>query len=1098
MGYFKLIFRGLVYYRRTNLGVLLGAALGTAILVGALVVGDSVKYSLKQLAIKRLGQTDLAIFSADRFFTRSLAEDLDATAKFTATPILRLNGMVSQPGNGGQLNSIQVVGVTPGFWDFAPQPVKKTIDVGAAQVAINRQLAESLDVEVGDTILLKVQKPSLIPGDLALTAKAASVVGIRVQVQHILDAAQFGSFSLDTTQIIPPTAFIDHELLSKELNIADRANVMLVKVAGNDLEAPAATLNNALKEHLHLHDAGLRLVDLPESNQIELRSSRIFIAPEVANAAFAVDQSAKGVLTYFVNAFRSADRLTPYSFVSAPPPAAMKMDLAKDEILITDWLAADLGVEPGDQIDVDYYLPSEGQGLSEKTAEFQVAGIIPLDPQQQRRVPAIPGLTDTENCRDWDPGIPIELDRIRPEDEQYWDKYKSTPKAFFNLETAQRLWGNRFGEFTGIQFADVDRNALQEKLLAELHPASLGFVIQQVRTQQIQASQKSVDFGQLFIGLSFFIIVAALLITSLLFVFGIQQRSEEAGTLRAVGFLPRQVRRLFLGEGLCLAVAGALLGVAGGLLYNKIILYALATVWQSAVRTTAFQLQIRLVTVAGGAVLGIAAAYLAMWIPARKQGRLTIRELQQSDVMPGRAKKLPLPRISSFLALVTAAMTIGILVITDAGRGKTAAAAFFSAGSLALVSGLCACYAIFVQVERRMNPNQIGFIAIALKNATRRRARSVTTIALLAAGVFLVVAVAANRQGRVTDPEKFNSGTGGFALFAKTALPVYRDLNTPTGQKEYMLGDVDLEQVDFVQMRLREGDPASCLNLNQVHNPNIVGVAPEALAERKRFTFSKIRSDVDPDTPWKALDKDLGDNVIPAVADENVIVWSLGKSVGDVITISAANGESVKLKFVGGIANSILQGYVLISERNFNKFFSSVSGSRVFLIDAPFERSEELARILRRRLQDVGITVATTPERLAQFNSVQNTYLSIFMLLGGLGVIIGSVGLGIVVMRNVLERRAELGLLRAVGFTKRQVQGLIIIEHWIIAVLGLVLGIISALIAVLPALRAPNMQVPLVPLALILAIILVSGLLWSALAGWWAVRGPLIPALRNE
>ena len=91
--------------------------------------------------------------------------------------------------------------------------------------------------------------------------------------------------------------------------------------------------------------------------------------------------------------------------------------------------------------------------------------------------------------------------------------------------------------------------------------------------------------------------------------------------------------------------------------------------------------------------------------------------------------------------------------------------------------------------------------------------------------------------------------------------------------------------------------------------------------------------------------------------------------------------------------------------------------------------------------------------RLAQLQAVENTYLSIFQVLGGLGLLLGSAGLAVVVARNVLERRREYALLEAVGFNQAQLRRLIYSEHRALILLGIVAGVVSALIAVWPGLR---------------------------------------------
>ena len=120
------------------------------------------------------------------------------------------------------------------------------------------------------------------------------------------------------------------------------------------------------------------------------------------------------------------------------------------------------------------------------------------------------------------------------------------------------------------------------------------------------------------------------------------------------------------------------------------------------------------------------------------------------------------------------------------------------------------------------------------------------------------------------------------------------------------------------------------------------------------------------------------------------------------------------------------------------------------------------------------------------------------MVLGGLGLLLGSAGLGVVVLRNVLERRGELALLQAVGFRRRSLRWLVLAEHAGLLLLGLAVGLVAALAAIWPVLFAPGSELHIVSLAFTLAAVLGSGLLWTAFATWLALRGELLSALRNE
>jgi len=153
---------------------------------------------------------------------------------------------------------------------------------------------------------------------------------------------------------------------------------------------------------------------------------------------------------------------------------------------------------------------------------------------------------------------------------------------------------------------------------------------------------------------------------------------------------------------------------------------------------------------------------------------------------------------------------------------------------------------------------------------------------------------------------------------------------------------------------------------------------------------------------------------------------------------------------------------------------------------------------LSARLKDYGLALAPATQRLAEFNAVENTYLSIFQLLGGLGLILASVGLGLVVLRNVLERRGELAMLQAVGFEKAELKRMVFYEHGGLLAGGLACGIIAAMVAVSPALKSPGGQVPYFSLVLTIAAIAISGIVWIWIATAFALSGKMLDALRNE
>jgi putative ABC transport system permease protein len=355
-----------------------------------------------------------------------------------------------------------------------------------------------------------------------------------------------------------------------------------------------------------------------------------------------------------------------------------------------------------------------------------------------------------------------------------------------------------------------------------------------------------------------------------------------------------------------------------------------------------------------------------------------------------------------------------------------------------------------------------------------------------------------------------SSGTGGFDLIGESSLPVTYDLNSRAGRDFYGLDSPLMKNVRVLPFRVHEGDEASCLNLNHAQTPRLLGVNAAALQLRHAFNFTQVIHGATPDQGWQLLESTNGENggvtnvpvlgpdEIAGVGDENSILWAMGKKVGDTVDYVDARGRPFKVRLVGQIANSILQGSLIIDETAFLKRFPDESGYRMFLITAPMDNQTEIASFLSHALQDVGLELTPATARLNQFNAVQNTYLSTFQVLGGLGLLLGSAGLGVVVLRNVQERRGELALLLAVGFRRRQLLKMILSEHAALLILGLCAGTLAAAIAVMPTLLSPGARVPYLSLAVTAGVVLLNGLAWAWLATRFALRGKLLDALRNE
>jgi hypothetical protein len=445
---------------------------------------------------------------------------------------------------------------------------------------------------------------------------------------------------------------------------------------------------------------------------------------------------------------------------------------------------------------------------------------------------------------------------------------------------------------------------------------------------------------------------------------------------------------------------------------------------------------------------------------------------------------------------LTSAATCVVAALVLAIFAKGNSGAFFGAGALLLIAGCLFALARLRQVAGGTGAESIA--QLGARNISRRRGRSLATIAVLASGVFMVIAVDSFRKGAPEDSARRDSGTGGFAFIGESSAPIYEDLNSAKGRDAYALDDKLMTGVRVVQMRVRDGDDASCLNLNRAVQPRIVGVSVGVRRNELEGRFMQGEKNNWGIVDWGFAKMCEDPGTVPAIVDANTLQWALQKKVGDKLDSLDERGEVLKLRVRATISPSILQGMVFVDEPAFVEKFPNTAGYRFFLVDCPREKMDAVREHLTRQLGDRGLELTPAVKRLAEFNEVENTYLSIFQVLGGLGMLLGSAGLGIVVARNVFERRREFGLLEAVGFTPQMLRRLVFAEHRWLIVGALGIGAVSALTAVWPRLSAQAAHFPWRGILTLLFGMALLGAFWAWLATRLALRRSQLAALRTE
>ena len=757
-----------------------------------------------------------------------------------------------------------------------------------------------------------------------------------------------------------------------------------------------------------------------------------------------------------------------------------------------------MDADVGDEIELTYFQLTPMRKLADQTTTFQVRRVLPMMGAfaDATLMPEFPGLSEAENCRDWDPGIPIDLDKIQRRDEEYWDRYGGAPKAFISMEAARDIWSNRFGSLTAVRYpgAENTESEIRSALLENIEPSEIGFGFRDVQAAARTSAAGSTDFSGLFGGLSMFLIFSAAILLSLIFVFYVESRVDQIGLLLAVGWGWLKIFYLFLAEGAVLALLGCIAGAVISVLYSAGLIFLLnTTFWAKALANLQLVFDAKLQTPVIGVCVSFLICLFSIQLSLFRRIRKPVHQLLTGTVETYSPVKRAKSQVTLWVGLIC--LTGAILLPLQSAMKQSQTASFFMTGILLLLAVffLSAAGLKWLRVQSTSFAQSLELLAV--KHIPRRTGRSLAVLITLACGVFVVISVGANYKNMGTEVRQRHSGTGGFALIARTTIPM---TDIPTLTEAVQDGTQPILPEAVVPLRVYQKDDASCLNLNRAQEPTLLGLHPERLAEKDAFGFQKSMDDENEASAWLLLDKDLGENIIPAVGDYATVVWGLRKKLGSRISYRDENGQAVQLQIVGVLKDSVLQGRLLISENHFVEHFPSVDGYQLFLVDADWDDLYSQSAQMTKQYRDFGMEIIPTTAKLAQYHEVENTYLAIFLVLGGLGLILGSAGLGLVLVLNVLDRKSELAMMQAVGFRKRHLRRMLFLEHGLLLLVGVLGGFVPAVLAVLPVIRTQGENFPYGIIVCTVIAMLVSGAVWVRIAIVGVLKMNFLETLRNQ
>ena len=893
--------------------------------------------------------------------------------------------------------------------------------LGANEALLN----EELEKEIGlGTVILHLPSNSFAPATSPFISQNYTTQ-MRLLAKGVKEGKEGGNLLLHNEQMRPLNIFVKRESLAEAMgfvtedgkqrqdgnSVLPSADAMRTKGPVNVILSPRKFSSDDFKKAWHPGLSGIQL------RGDVVSSTRVFLPRNVADSLLPEAR----YLAYFVNSLGNI----PYSFVTATD------QLKGDEAVVSDYAARRMGVHVGDSVTMDYYVVKGLKRLETRSHRFVVSRIVPIRQMTDSLLTAsFPGLSNVERCTDWDSDLPIDMSRITKADEDYWADYRQTPKAMVSLDAVGDDWEGEYGVATKV--------VTSPERMSKLTPESMGIAVVQPRAAALRAAQNGTDFASLFLSLGFFIILAAILLMQNPLMEMYHLRHDEIQLYATLGYKKSDVFKRLYVEALPTILIATPMGLVLGYVYAALILWLMAGIWNGATHTDGFTIHVHLSTIFWAWLVGMLTSLTLLWLTVRNGLK------QKSPVQKRKSK-------SKWLLVVLFSVTAALVVANFIALHSMAL--FIVCGLLWLI-----CFGwmgqTFVNRETDNNQNPLPVMS-HLRYYQRQNHLAFWT---LAAGVFAVFAVGLNRP----DTNHMSShATGDFQLFAESHVPIQYNLNDPASQRHLSLADFDAD-VHFLQLAKHTEDEASCWNLNQVSVPSVLGIDMEAMA------------DFGIDTT-----KFAGQAPLSVAIDSEALLWSMMKKTGDTLTYTSNDGREVKVVIAASYPTGVFHGNAMMPMQQFRSIWPEETGSKVILVrtkDSNDAKSKEariqsVATLLSSALGDYGITITSTADRLQRFFEVTDAYLSIFMSLGALGVLLGLASLLIVIRKNMAAQRQETELYQTLGFSTEAIVRMFRREQSIVPLYAIFTGTTGALISISANVKGVPPSIWLFALALLLLLL---------------------------
>lgn len=650
--------------------------------------------------------------------------------------------------------------------------------------------------------------------------------------------------------------------------------------------------------------------------------------------------------------------------------------------------------------------------------------------------------------------------------------------VIFSTPGAQKMFLDGKDVFTSVSLTAAD-GVSQEELVAaadEVLPQGYeGVTGDKIVEESQTAVGEFLGFITIFLGVfaAIAVIVGAFIIFNT-FTILVAQRVRELALLRALGASRKQVRRSVLVEAVLMAVVGSTLGLLVGLGLAR----GLAALFSSfGLEIESSVLSLTPSTILAAYAVGIAVTVAAAYLPARRASRVAPVEAMREDVSMTEGSLRRRTLIGAVLLVIGAGLAVAGVVGapgTDAiWIGAGAVIWVLTVAAISAVLGrpvLTACRALFSRVFGTTG-------RLAGDNAIRNPRRTGVTAAALMIGLTLVSAVGVLAASMNASMDKLVDEQ--FESDFLVQSPVFGTFPVELGTQ--------MEKVDGVSVVSRQ--QAVMTRIDDDKDPTYLIATDSA--------FSKVY-----DLTMLEGSEDLADKGEAIVSES--FAKDEGVSLGSPLDLHFPGDKTVPVKVSGifedsAVAGGVNVGFGVLEQAGVKRVDNTLS------INIADGADPDTVKVdLDDLVADLPIVAVQDKQDFADSLAAQINQL-LYMVYGllALSIVIAVVGIVNTLSLSVIERTREIGLLRAVGLSRRRLRRMVTLESVTISVMGAVLGLVLGVIIGVLLQRALKedlevLSIPLVSLVVFLVIAVVFGVLAAIIPAVRASRMKVLQAIATE